>query len=82
MLNRNGLSFEERLTLVALGLIQADTNIGLVQQPGWLLNKSRRFGGFFSKIRQIYPFFSGNCSITEVIEQLYYKKPSCIRIRL
>ena len=53
---------------------RSDTDIGLVQQPGWLLNKSRRFGEFLAEIRQIYLFFSGSCSITEVIEQLYYKR--------
>jgi hypothetical protein len=45
--------------------------IGLVQQPGWLLHKSRRCGGFLAEIRRICCFFSGSCSITEVIEQLY-----------
>jgi hypothetical protein len=44
---------------------------GLVQQPGWLSHKSRGSGVFFTKIRRIRPFFSGSCSITEVIEQLY-----------
>jgi hypothetical protein len=47
--------------------------IGLVQQPGWLSHKSHKFRGFgvfFAKIRQIRPFFSGNCSITSVVEQL------------
>ncbi|MDR0557847.1 MAG: helix-turn-helix domain-containing protein [Treponema sp.] len=47
-------------------------NIGLVQQPGWLSHKSRGFGVFFEKIRQIRQFFIGSCSIIEVIEQLYY----------
>jgi hypothetical protein len=32
--------------------------IGLVQQPGWLLNKSRRFGEFLAEIRQIYRFLA------------------------
>jgi hypothetical protein len=42
--------------------------IGLVQEPGWffaklrLAYKSRRFGVFFSKIRQIYYF------LTEVVQ--------------
>jgi hypothetical protein len=31
---------------------------GLVQQPGWLFHKSRRFGVFFAKIHQIYPFLA------------------------
>jgi hypothetical protein len=48
------------------------SDIGLVQQPGWLSHKSRGFGVFFEKIRQIRQFFSGSCSIIEVIEQLYY----------
>jgi hypothetical protein len=30
--------------------------IGLVQQPGWLFHKSRRFGGFLAEIRQICRF--------------------------
>jgi hypothetical protein len=33
--------------------------------------KPCRFAEFFAKIRQICCFFSGSCSITEVIEQLY-----------
>jgi hypothetical protein len=43
---------------------------GRVQQPGWLLNTSHRFGEFLAEIRQIYRIFSGSCSITLVIEQL------------
>jgi hypothetical protein len=31
-------------------------DIGLVQQPGWLFHKSRRFGGFLAEIRQICRF--------------------------
>jgi hypothetical protein len=40
--------------------------IGLVQQPGWLLNKSWQNAPHFA-------VFSGCCSETEVSEQLYYK---------
>jgi hypothetical protein len=31
-------------------------DIGLVQQPGWLFHKSRRFGEFLAETRQIYCF--------------------------
>jgi hypothetical protein len=35
-----------------------EKNIGLVQEPGWFFHKSRRFGVFFAKIRQIYLFLA------------------------
>jgi hypothetical protein len=36
--------------------------IGLVQQPGWLSHKPRRFAEFFAKIRQIC------CFLAEVVQ--------------
>jgi hypothetical protein len=45
--------------------LQSSLNdIGLVQYPGWLLNKS-------CKMLCILLFFSGSCLKTEVFKQLY-----------
>ncbi|MDR0558503.1 MAG: hypothetical protein LBG43_11700 [Treponema sp.] len=79
ILNEYSLKVLKQIPDHSVGLILTDPptiaqkNIGLVQQPGWLSHKSRGFGVFFAKVRQIRPFFSGSCSITEVIEQLYCK---------